>query len=530
MENEFQEENILIQNINEIEETNTPEPNIEEENKYSIQNLKEKALLLAKEYENDTSKTDLIKSAFDLDNTNSYINSLYIQSLKGKNEFPEIFLNFNYSLDEKDKQKINPNNNSNISEKEKFIDCITKLENINSLDDLFIFSSTQTKLENPFNKAKYLPNKPIDINNDHLYFYYINFYLSDPSLFLNNQYYKSVILIIKTLYEKNERVLLYSFLNDISNKKKKNNFIICIYYLLYIYVGKVDLFKDIYLKTEKMLSTDILDLLIKESINFSNYFEKIKPSFIECLQNFLNSKLMHSAYDLIIKKEKIASLNEETISYFLNHISFKPLFNYKETYSIYPEPLEIVINTSFTFKDLHPLEIKNYYLLKVNNLFFSIISSIQEFLTYYKYYILPNKNHIRILEKKMETIKKVNLFKEGNFNLKKTNFVFSSFNWNKDLNSFNTEIEKCHKHKNEVYLGDYFEKFCEGVNISESELKEILGEFKKGQPDNTIMNKMNDKKKEKLERKEKKLEKQKEKIEKKEKKIEKEKEKLEKKK
>ena len=98
MENEFQEENILIQNINEIEETNTPEPNIEEENKYSIQNLKEKALLLAKEYENDTSKTDLIKSAFDLDNTNSYINSLYIQSLKGKNEFPEIFLNLKLIL------------------------------------------------------------------------------------------------------------------------------------------------------------------------------------------------------------------------------------------------------------------------------------------------------------------------------------------------------------------------------------------------------------------------------------------------
>ena len=199
-----------------------------------------------------------------------------------------------------------------------------------------------------------------------------------------------------------------------------------------------------------MLTTDILDLLIKESINFSNYFEKIKPSFIECLSNFLNSKLMHSAYDLIIKKEKIASLNEETISYFLNHISFKPLFNYKDTYSIYPEPLEIVINTSFTFKDLHPVEIKNYYLLKLNNLFFSIISSIQEFLTYYKYYIHPNKNHIRILEKKMETIKKVNLFKESNFNLKKTNFVFNSFNWNKDLNTFNAEIEKCHKLKNEV--------------------------------------------------------------------------------
>jgi len=529
MENEFQEENILIHNINEIDDSTTPEQNIEE-NKFSISNLKEKALLLAKEYEKDISKTDLIKSAFDLDNTNSYINSLYIQSLKGKNEFPEIFLNFNYSLDEKEKQKINPNNNNNISEKEKFNDYITKLENINSLDDIFIFSSTQNKLENPFDRIKYLPNKPIDINNDHLYFYYINLFLSDPSIFLHNQYFKSVIIIIKTLYEKNERVLLYSFLHDISDKKKSNNFIICIYYLLYIYVGKVDLFKEVYLKTEKMLSTDILDLLIKESINFSNYFEKIKPIFIECLKGFLNSKLMHSAYDLIIKKEKIASLNEETISYFLDHISFKPLFNYKEIYSIYPEPLEIVVNIYFTFKDLHALEIQKYYLLKLNNLFFSIISSIQEFLTYYKYYIHPNKNHIRILEKKMETIKKVNVFKDGHFNLKKTNFVFNSFNWNKDLNTFNNEIEKCIKLKNEVYLGDYFEKFCNSININEDGLKEILGNFKKGEPDNQTKKNINEKKKEKLEKKEKKLEKQKEKIEKKEKKLEKQKEKIEKKK
>ena len=62
MENEFQEENILIHNINEIDDSTTPEQNIEE-NKFSISNLKEKALLLAKEYEKDISKTDLIKSA-----------------------------------------------------------------------------------------------------------------------------------------------------------------------------------------------------------------------------------------------------------------------------------------------------------------------------------------------------------------------------------------------------------------------------------------------------------------------------------
>ena len=189
-----------------------------------------------------------------------------------------------------------------------------------------------------------------------------------------------------------------------------------------------------------------------------------------------------------------------------------------------------MVNIYFTFKDLHALEIQKYYLLKLNNLFFSIISSIQEFLTYYKYYIHPNKNHIRILEKKMETIKKVNVFKDGHFNLKKTNFVFNSFNWNKDLNTFNNEIEKCIKLKNEVYLGDYFEKFCNSININEDGLKEILGNFKKGEPDNQTKKNINEKKKEKLEKKEKKLEKQKEKIEKKEKKLEKQKEKIEKKK
>lgn len=511
MESTPQSENNLNQNDIILTETQNPAPNIED-NKYSIKIMKEKAISLAKEYENDNSKVELIKNAFQLDNTNSYINSLYIQSLKGKNDFPEIFLNFNYSLDENEMKKINPNSNS-ISEKEKFTQYISKLENCNTLDDIFIFSSTQTKITNPFDREKYFPNKPIDLTNDHQFHYYMNFYLSEPSLFLNNQYFKSMIAIIKVLYEKNERTLLYGFLHNLSNNKKKSNLILCIYYLLSIYNNEnIKLFNEVYSITEKMLSSEILELLVKQTNNFNKYFETVKPIFIECLNNFLKSKLIHSVYDTIIKKEKIAPLNEETISYFLEHISFKPLFDHKDSFTIYPETLEIIVNTSFTFKDLLPLEAKNYYLIKLKKLFFSVISSLEQFLTYYKYYIHLNKNHIRILEKKFENCKITNIINEGNMNLKQVNYIFNSNNWNKDITNFNLEIDKLKKNKTEVYLGDYFEKFCEAEDIDDNQIKELIGEYKTGIPEDNIKKKDKNKKgKEKIESKKEKKEKKKEK-------------------
>ena len=64
-------------------------------------------------------------------------------------------------------------------------------------------------------------------------FILLNFYLNNPQLYIDNEYFISIIEIIKSLYEKNERVLLYSFLNEAYKNKKHSNyiFIFIIYYV-----------------------------------------------------------------------------------------------------------------------------------------------------------------------------------------------------------------------------------------------------------------------------------------------------------
>ena len=442
---------------------------------YSIKKQREKALLFYKEFIDNNLNKNLIKSAFKLDNSTSLINSLYLKSLIGSNKFAKNYLLYNYSINEIDKETIIEEKNIK-SEKEKFIILLSNIEKCDSIDQIIIFLCQERKIENPYLRKKKFPNKPIDLNDDHQYFYFLNFYLNNPQLFLENKYYKCIIQIIKSLYEKNERVLLYSFLNEVYKIKNNSNFIFYIYFLLCEYENKVDYFVEIYNKNEKILNIKYLEILYDKYSKFNTFFNSIKDIFLESLKKFINSKVIHSGYDILIIKEKLIPINKDFIDYYINHISFKPIFNRKKEYVIYPENLEVIINISLDFNDLAPIEQKYYNLSILKKIFFNSISPLEEYLTYYKFYVIKEKNNIFQIQNKFKGILCTKILRDFNCYPKQLNYIFGSFNWEQNYNSFNSNIVNVDKF-NDIVLGDYFEKFAKASNISEEDLEKMLGKF-----------------------------------------------------
>ena len=439
---------------------------------------KEDSYSLYKQYMDNPSDKNLIKNAFKLDNTTSLINSLYLQSLLGTNKFAKKYLLYNYSINENEKEKITKIKNIK-SEKEKFINLLSEIEKCNTIDNIIIKLTEEQKIENPYFRSKYFPNKPIDLNDEHQYFYFLNFYINNPQIYIDNEYFISIIQIIKSLYEKNERVLLYSFLNEAYKNKNHSNYIFYIYYLLREYVNNCENFNDVYNKSNKILNIKYLEILYEKYSHFNIFFNKIKFIFIDCLKNFLKSNVIHSGYDILIAKEKLLPINDEFIEYYISHINFKPIFNRNKQYLIYPENLEVIINIAFDFNDLVPIEQKYYNLSYLKKILFICISPLEEYLTYYKSYILKDKTkNIFQIQKQFKNILCTNILREFNCVPKQLNYIFGSFNWDQSYNSFNSEIVNIVKN-NDIILGDYFEKFSQANNINEEELEKMLGKFNK---------------------------------------------------